>query len=246
MTATFESSNLPRPNWISARAKLVIKGKNNDSMWGEARIEKRRLAQLNWTAGGHLLHELPLDAAGKGHGFEVERDDSGRIVWCAHWVHGSMHGPVMQFDERGRPLFVTHFVHGRGTDIWMNCGEVAEVRELLDGKLHGLVRWGNPRRPYDEGHFCRGERHGIFREWLPSGHLRKGFPRFYLKDSQVSRRVYEAAQAEAVSLPRYNARDDFNTRTTPKAVRLALECAKYLRRNLALVDHLRRLAGPPR
>lgn len=243
MTTTVITSTVERPNWISTRAQLVISSRNDTSMWGEARMGERRLAQLNWTLDGQLLHEKPLDVDGNGHGVEVQRDDSGRIVWCAQWVRGAMHGPVIQFDEHGRPLIVSHFVRGRGTDIWMNCGKVTEVRELADGQLHGLVRWGDPRRPLEEGRFFRGQRHGIFREWRPDGTLRKGFPRFYLRDAGVSRQAYLAAQAKDASLQRYDARDDSNKRTTPQAVREALKGARDLRRELALVEHMRRLGG---
>lgn len=237
--ATSASSNMERPDWISAQASLIINGKNKDSVWGEARIGDRRVAQLTWSPDGRLLHEKPFDADEKIHGIETQRDDSGRVVWCARWVHGAMHGPVMQFDDRGRPIMVTHFVRGRGADIWVSCGKVTEFREMEDGVPHGFVRWGDPRRPWEEGHFCRGERHGIFREWESDGTLREGCPRYYLKDVVVSRRAYEVALAEDESLPRYDARDDSNRRAMPQAVREALARAKSLRRELALVEHAR-------
>lgn len=78
---------------------------------------RRRLAQLLWTSDGRLMHEKQLDSNRKGHGLEIERDDSGRIAWYAQWVHGKQHGLAIQFDGRGRPLSVTRFTHGRGTDI---------------------------------------------------------------------------------------------------------------------------------
>jgi hypothetical protein len=203
---------------------------------GEAVQGTRRRARLIWSRDGRLMHEQPLDPQGLPHGIEIERDDSGAAVWCATWVHGSMHGPVMHFDERGVPVLVTLFVRGRGTDLWMNCGQVSEVRELVDGVPHGVVRWGHPRAPSEEGHFVRGRRHGIFREWESDGTLRKGFPRFYLDDTRVSRRAYEAAQTADSSLRPYDAREDSNERVTPPAVRDAFARARSLRRELALVD----------
>lgn len=208
-------------------------------MLGEARRGTRRLSRLIWSRDGALLHEQPLDARGRHHGIEVERDDTGAVVWCATWVHGSMHGPLILFDESGLPALVTEFVHGRGTDLWMSCGRVSEVRELVDGVPHGLVRWGDPEEPSEEGYFDRGRRHGIFREWETNGRLRKGFPRFFLRDARVSRRAYELAQAKSSSLPPYIAREDANDREMPIAVREAVARARRLRRELALVDRAR-------
>jgi hypothetical protein len=240
MNTAFATSNMKRPGWISARALLVINGRNEVSVWGEARVGDLLLAQLTWSQDGELLHEKPFASDGAAHGIETQRDESGRVIWCAQWVHGLMHGPVMQFDERSRPVIVTQFERGRGTDIWMNCGKVTEIREMADGVPHGLVRWGDPRGPWEEGHFLHGQRHGIFRQWQPDGALREGFPQYYLNDNLVPRHVYDATQAKEGALPRYDARDDSNRRTMPPAVREALKRAKSLRRELALVEYARR------
>jgi hypothetical protein len=191
-----------------------------------------------WTPDGELGHVQPFDANGKGHGIEIERD-SGRTTWCAQWVHGKQHGLVIQFDARGQPLLVTRFVRGRGTDIWIDCGKVSEVREMVDGRPHGSVRWGDPRRPWEEEHYCRGERHGIFRQWS-DGTLQKGFPQFYLNDSRVTRRAYLAAQAIDPSLPRYDKRDDVNLRVMPPVVREAIARAKRLKHDLVVLEQVRR------
>lgn len=239
-----EASALQRPEWLTRRAQLVIRSHDQHSVLGEARRGMRRLGRLIWSRGGRLMHEQPLDAQGRAHGIEVERDDAGAIVWCAAWVHGSMHGPLMHFDERGVPVLVTQFVRGQGTDLWMNCGQISEVRELLDGVPHGLVRWGDPRRPCEEGYFVRGRRHGIFREWESDGTLRKGFPRYYLEDTRVSRRAYELARTEDSSLRPCVAREDSNYRVMPPAVREAFARARKLRCELLLVERARnRLAA---
>lgn len=145
----------------------------------------------------------------------------------------------MVFDESGQPALVTEFVHGRGTDLWMSGGRVSEVRELVDGVPHGLVRWGDPERPSEEGNFDRGRRHGIFREWETNGRLRRGFPRYYLRDARVSRRAYEQARAKHPSLRPYTAQEDANQREMPTAVREAFARARTLRRELAVVDRAR-------
>lgn len=236
---------LERPAWLPPRAQLVVLERNEASIRGEARLKSRPLARLLWTSDGELGRVHPLDRNGKPHGLEVERL-GGRVVWCASWRHGKQHGLVMQFDDDGQPLFVTEFDAGRGTDIWMGCGggcevsEVSEVRDILDSRLHGWVRWGDPARPSEEEHYRHGERHGIFRTWSDDK-LCDGFPRFYLDDKQVSRRDYEIARARDASLPPYDERDDSNRRPVPPVVHQALARAKELRREMAFLEQVRRL-----
>jgi hypothetical protein len=222
------------PEWISSRAKLVIEAQSETSIRGVARVGRRRVAELMWMPDGRLLYEMGLDEKGRRDGMEVERHEAGGVAWCAQWVHGKQHGLTMQFDARGRPVLVMEFVRGRGTDIWMGCGVVSEIREMEHGTLHGTVRWGSARRPWCEERFFGGLRHGIFREW-EDGALRRGFPRFYVKDERVARSVYLAAQKRDGSLPRYDERDDANERPMPVVVREALARAKALRREVALL-----------
>ena len=236
---------LELPAWLPAAARVVLEDVSESSMRGKAYVGRRAVARLVWMRDGQLMHEQRLDAKGKAHGLEIERDEPGEIQWCAQWVHGRQHGLTLLFDRRGRPLLVTEFVRGRGTDIWMGCGpagQVSEVRGMLDGQLHGLLRWGNPQRPWEEEHYWRGKRHGIFRTWKDDK-LVRGFPRFFVNDEHVARRAYDAAQAEDASLPRYDKRDNINRRPMPPVVRDALARAKALRRTLGLVDQLRRMAA---
>jgi hypothetical protein len=234
--------SVERPGWISPGATIVVEDQNKETMWGVARVGRRAVARLMWTRDGRLLYEKGLDAEGRGHGIELERHESGGVAWCAQWAHGKQHGLAMQLDARGRPLLVTTFVRGRGTDIWIDCGAVSEVREMADGTLHGSVVWGNPRRPSSEEQFWRGKRHGVFREW-DDGKLRRGVPQFYVRDARVSRRAYVTAQARDASLPVYDERDDANARPLPAVVRDALARAKELRRASALLDEVRRLGA---
>jgi hypothetical protein len=230
------------PEWLPARARIVVTRRTEGSIQGEARLGRRRLAQLLWTPDGQLGWEQPLGKNGKPHGIEVERDDDGRVTWCAQWVNGQMHGPVMQFDARGLPMMVTDFVRGRGIDIWIGGRQVAEIREMADGRLHGIVRWGDPRKPSSEERFFHGERHGIFREWEPDGRLRSRFPQYYVNDRLVSLTRYKSAQAKDESLPPYCEEDDANQRPMPEVVRDALKRARSLRRDLAFVRNAQRSA----
>ena len=245
MTGSTPPVALELPAWLPAAARVLLADVSEWSMSGKAYVGRRAVARFVWMRDGQLGHEQPLDAKGKSHGLEVEREHPGEIKWCAQWVHGKQHGVAIQFDRRGRPLLVTEFVRGRGTDIWMGCGpagEVSEMRGILDRQLHGLVRWGHPQRPWEEEHDWRGKRHGISRKW-DDAKLVRGFPQFFVHDEQVSRRAYAAAQAKDASLPPYDKRDDVNRRPIPPVVRAALDRAKALRRTLGLVDQVRRMAA---
>jgi hypothetical protein len=237
--------SLEIPIWLSPGVTLVVTRHDRDSVSGEARSGRRRLARFLWTTGGLLQHETPLDARGREHGLQIERDDEGKIAWCAQWSHGKQHGLTMQLGRGGRPLLVTEFVRGRGTDIWTSgCAGpahagVSEVRELADDRLNGWIRWGNPRRPWEEEHYRRGERHGITRVWKDN-ELSAGYPQFFVRGVRVSRRAYRAAEAADPTLPRYLEQDNVNARPLPEVVRAALARAKELRRALAFLGQLRR------
>lgn len=217
---------------------MMVKGKNEGHIWGEAQLEGRTVARLSWSLDGGLIQEMQCDAHGKAHGFELEYDDSGRVIWVAQWEHGFMHGPAIQLDENGSPIIMTSFDQGRGVDIWMSCGEVSEVREMVDGVPHGFVRWGEPTRPWEEEHFFQGKRHGIFRQWT-EGNLEEGFPRFYVDDKPVSRSEYETARETEASLPPYRPEEDSNDRAMPQVVLDARKRAEELAAEFSLETYLR-------
>jgi hypothetical protein len=146
----------------------------------------------------------------------------------------------MMLDDRGRPLSVSQFVEGRGFDVWMGgCDEgISEIRQLVDGTPHGLTRWGDPSRPWEEEHFFEGRRHGIFRCW-DDDVLEKGFPKFFVNDKRVSREEYELARQTDAELPAYREQDDDNAREMPAAVVEALREAEALAPSFDLDAYLR-------
>lgn len=237
MSAHEAQPSLQMPPWCHGETTLKLNGRNSDSLWGEAIMHGRVVAQLVWSPEGKLLHEKPFAVDGRPNGLEVEYDDAGRVLWLAHWVAGEMHGTAMQFDTNGLPVVVMEFVHGRGIDVWMSCGDVSEVRTTYNGIPDGLVRWGDPTRPDEEEHFARGKRHGIFRSW-DSGRVRPGYPIFYVDDVEVTREAYLSACAADCTLPPYNESDDANERNMPPAVRDGLQRAEQLRSGFSLDSYV--------
>lgn len=219
---------------------ITIAGNNEASIWGAVNVGERLVVQIAWSPEGRILHEKYFDRVGRAHGVERQRDDDGHVIWCAQWVHGLMHGSVMMLDRAGRPVVVTPFVRGRGMDIWLNdCGDIVEVREMADGVPHGFVRWGEPTLPWEEEHFSRGKRHGVFRRWTEREALDAGFPEFYVNDECVSQAQYVSAQQTDDSLPAYSEQDDARDRVMPALVHQALQEAKTLAQGFDLDEYLR-------
>jgi hypothetical protein len=231
---TRDVSELARPTWLPASASLVLIDQVPGGYRGEARADGRVLAQLAWSAEGLVSYEKTFDAAGMPHGVEIEYADDGRVRWCACWAAGEMHGPAVQLDEHELPVLASWFVHGRGVDIWMSCGRVSEVREVVNGVRHGLERWGDPERPYEEGSFRNGLRHGVFRCWDESGVLSGTYPQYFINDEAVSAVDYLRAQANGSDLPPYEVRDDCNVRQMPASVEEALRLGSRMRAAFSL------------
>src|SRR5687768_6271291 len=124
-----------RPSWLTARARLVVTERTDQSLVGEARVGARALARLVWTFDGLLAFASQLDSQGRVHGLYIEYDE-GTPQWCGQYVRNKQHGLSIQLDDSGQPLLVTQFVQGDGVDVWMGCGGgggVSEVRELKNG-----------------------------------------------------------------------------------------------------------------
>src|SRR4051812_25311931 len=99
-------------------------------MRGLARTRSRPVARLIWELDGKLPHEQPLDAKGKAHGLEIERHDDriflvrAVVAWKAARTRDPARCP--------RAARARDSARGRaGADIWMGCGQVSEVRDML-------------------------------------------------------------------------------------------------------------------
>lgn len=194
------------PARVPPLAAFHAVGHNDACVWGEFKFAGGA-AQIAWSRAGKIMSEKYLDAKGRGHGLEVSRTFEGAIEWQVPWVHGQMHGIARQFDDLGRTLVRTRFVHGTGVDVWVNCGCVSEVREMVDGVPHGVIRWGHPLLPSEEDFYFEGKRCGPLRRWV-GDRLEDGFPKFYLDDEEVTRAVYLRARTLRPLLQRYSRIDD--------------------------------------
>src|SRR5262249_50776036 len=114
--------------------------------------------------------------------------------------------------------------------IWVNGDQIAELREHKANLRHGVERWGHPLLPYEEGHFLRGKRAGIFRRWTGSA-LEKGYPQYFVDDKRVSRDEYLRARKANPELPAYRRKDDSRERPMHPGL-LKVWLRKEIRANL--------------
>lgn len=194
------------PECVPRSAEFSESGRNEGCIWGQFSYHGGK-AQLAWSLKGNVLSERYFDAKGLGCGIEVTRHDDGTVEWQVPWVHGHMHGIARQFDWSGRELLRTRFIHGSGVDLWVNGNDVVELREYEESVPHGVVRWGHPLLPYEEDHYIRGKRAGIFRYWIGS-QMEKGCPKYFIDDEEVSRAKYLRTRKARPELPAYRPQDD--------------------------------------
>ena len=103
----------------------------------------------------------------------------------------------------------SRFQRGSGIDLWFDCGQLSEEREFARGLLHGVERWWATKTTvWHETHWRNGLKHGVEREWNEKGQLRRGFPRFFVRDEQVTRHRYEAARSSDPTLMPRRITDD--------------------------------------
>ncbi len=216
------------PPHIPAGARFEEVLRNEACVQGEFFYDGGR-AQIAWSRAGNVLSERYFDRVGRAHGMEVSRFESGAVEWQVPWVRGQMHGLARQFGPGGEELSRSRFVRGAGVDVWIDNGAVSEVRELRNSVLHGVERWGHPLHPYEEGHYLRGKRSGVFRRWA-GAKLEKGYPKYFLDDDEVDRARYVSACRRNSELPPDLRKDDARERRPLKGLK-AVWLRKEIRRS---------------
>jgi hypothetical protein len=108
--------------------------------------------------------------------------------------------------------------HGTGADLWRRADLArSEEHHMVDGRRRGSVRWWSrdDQTLWSEEHYAQGEAHGIFRQWNSRGRLRRGFPCYFFRDVQVSKRTYLRRAALDPSLPAYRVDENSPERPLP-------------------------------
>ena len=195
----------------------------------EYRVGQEVVGRRQFDANGILVLETPL-RDGLAHGRTYEFQASGAISGLERYLRGLLHGACYQWDEDGRLLGRYVLRNGSGLDVWRYRGTngricVSEVRTLRRGIRHGFEWWLFGRQLSSETHFAEGKLHGIERSWSTNGKLDRGYPRYWVHDSRVTKQQYLAATRKVPSLPRFRERDNGARRLLPSPVRA--EIARY-------------------
>jgi hypothetical protein len=180
---------------------------------------------------GHRLFDaegnLVLDQGwrdGRLHGTCYRLDIPGRLLSATPYHNGLEHGVARQWGDDGRLLGTYRMTHGTGLDLWWaethrhpRKRYLKEVYHYRRGRFHGFEWWIEPdqRSVYEERHWVDGLQHGIERTWNGDGRLRRGFPKYFLKNEQVSRRAYLRACASDAKLPPFRPQDNRPRRSFP-------------------------------
>lgn len=178
---------------------------------------------------GDLLSETPLKN-GLTHGTQYFFD-SGRVEFSEHYVDGLAHGTARQYGKDAELIGTYTMRRGTGLDLWRNRKNwghgalyLSEARYLKDGMFHGFEWWinENQRSVFHERHFDHHQLHGIERIWNSERRLKRGYPKYWIKNKQVKKREYLRECARDQSLPPFKEKDNLPARKFPKEV--AIHC----------------------
>lgn len=174
---------------------------------------------------GELQSEIPLKN-GRTHGI-LYYFDQGLVTFSEPYSNGLAHGTAKQWSDEGKLIGTYTMRHGTGLDLWRcrrNCGTgsiyLSEARYLKGGMFHGFEWWLNedPRSVHHETHFWKGQKHGIERDWNGEGRLRRGYPKYWVRGQQVTKRQYVRECLRDSALPPFREADNLPRRRLPPEV----------------------------
>lgn len=178
---------------------------------------RKKIGCRVWWDDGDLLCEFGLKDGHK-HGNELYFDPDGQLSAVQPFRNGRAHGTAKQFASDGSVLVSYVLRNGVGMDLW--CGENGTLAEELywpdDGEL-GYQRFWNEdgKTIYFEKSWTNGGSHGIHRRWNDKGKLCRGFPKFFIKNEQVTKKQYLRGCESDPLLPEYRPEQDRPSRTLP-------------------------------
>lgn len=215
-------SSIPR----RAEARITKRHANGAQATVEYFIEGRRVGVRSFDAEGHLENDCGW-RDGLRHGTSYRIDIPGRLLSATPYSRGLEHGIARQWADDGRLLGTYRMRHGTGIDLWWDetWGRprrrfLAEVCFHRRGKRHGFEWWIDQDQAsvHIERHWRDGHEHGIEREWNVKGHLRRGYPKYFVAGQQVTRREYVRAAAKDVSLPPFRDAENRPARSFPAVI----------------------------
>jgi hypothetical protein len=195
----------------------------------EYRLDGKIVGTRQFGQNRRLELERPV-RDGMFHGTLYSFED-GVVISAEPYRNGLAHGIAKQWSFDGEFIGSYSMKHGTGLDLWRckkNWGNkrvfLAEARFLKDGKWHGFEWWLNEdqKSVHDEQHFWENLQHGVQRSWNSKGRLRRGYPRYWVKGSRVTKSEYLRACAKDPNLPQFSESDNRPRRIFPSEVLAAM------------------------
>ena len=173
----------------------------------ECTVDGQVVGRRAYDSNGRLMRETPLKN-GRKQGREYIWDETGHLESVEPYVDGQLHGLARQYNRKGKVIGTYRFVHGTGYDIWRYEREdgtigISEIFSIQNSVLHGFEWWlrDDQRSVWHERHWHQGKVHGIERMWNREGGLKRGYPRYWIRNQAVSKRVYIKAAQQDETLP---------------------------------------------
>jgi hypothetical protein len=203
--------------------------KGSQKYKAEYRLNGKVIGERQFDERGRLELERPKKN-GLMHGMLYNCDD-GVVTFAEPYRNGLAHGIARQWSEDGELIGTYTMKRGTGLDLWrqkMNWGTgrvfLAEARFIKEGKWHGFEWWLNEdqKSVHDEHHFWENLQHGVQRSWNSKNRLRRGYPRYWVKNKQITKREYLRASAKDPNLPPFRESDNRPRRKFPPEVLAAM------------------------
>ena len=189
-------------------------------------VRGKLVGRRHWDSRGELSGELSFRNK-RAHGIWRRWHSNGQLMWQTRYENGYEHGVARQWNEKGELIGSYRMNMGTGVDLWWDSSGklLAEERHMLTGERHGFERWWIKRNEIsEESHFQFAKEHGVFRRWS-SGKLERGYPKFFIAGTKVTKRRYLSAAKTDATLPPYSAKDDLPRR---RPLSLPLDRARRL------------------
>ena len=190
----------------------------------ECILDNEVVGQRAYDRDENLRVETPLKN-GMKHGRELIWNEDGVLESVEPYVEGKLHGLAMQFGRKGNVTGTYRLVGGTGYDIWRDEREdgstgISEIHSLQDNLPHGFEWWLNTDQHsvWHERHWQQGMVHGIERRWNDKGRLKKGYPKYWIQNQTVLKRVYLKAGEQDKFLPKYREIDNHPHRRFPNEI----------------------------
>jgi hypothetical protein len=192
----------------------------------ECRMQTEIVGKRFYDEHDRLVIEEPL-RQGKKHGRVYTFYDNGRVQSAMPYVDGLEHGTARQWDEAGKLMGTYRLVHGTGFDLWRQFREdgslyLSEIHTMREGLPHGFEWWLNEDEAsvHHERHWHAGEWHGIERYWNWEGRLRRGYPKYWIRNRPVTRRQYLSAARRDDTLLPFRAEENRPQRRFPEEIEM--------------------------